>query len=149
MVIVLPRAGTSVNTLASTIDSTLWQTWMSKLQPTKAEITFPKFKFSYGAILNNPLSDMGLANAFSDFADFTLINPAGRLKISQVVHKAFVETDETGTTAAAATSVGVIASTAPAPNPPINRPFIFAIREMSSGVILFVGTMNDPTLTGN
>jgi serpin B len=147
MVIVMPASNTtSVSTLAAGIDSAQWQTWMAHLIPLKASITLPKFKFSYGTILNKPLSDLGLAIAFTDYADFSLINPdpAVHLKISQVVHKAYVETDESGTTAAAATSVGIIATVAPAPPPLINRPFIFAIREMSSGLILFVGTVNNP-----
>jgi len=148
MVIAMPASNTtSLNDFAAGIDSAQWQTWMSHLIPGKNDITLPKFKFSYSKILNHALTDLGLGVAFSDDADFSLINPTIRLKISQVVHEAFVETDESGTTAAAATSVGVIASVAPAPVPPINRPFVFAIREMSSGLILFVGVVNNPTLT--
>ena len=145
MVIVMPASNTtSVSALTAGIDSAQWQTWMSHLIPVKASITLPKFKFSYGTLLNQPLSDLGLGIAFSDNADFSLINPTIPLKISQVVHKAYVETDESGTTAAAATSVGIGATAAPALPSLINRPFIFAIREMSSGLILFVGTVNNP-----
>jgi serpin B len=151
MVIVEPGIGTSLKDVTTALDSAQWETWMSKLQPTKYAISLPKFKFSYQTILNNPLTDLGLGIAFSDDADFTLINPNKfpHLEISQVVHKAYVETDESGTTAAAATSVGIIAATAPAPMPPINHPFLFAIREMSSGLIVFVGTLNNPLLGGN
>jgi len=149
MIIVEPALGTSTSSLETSIDPAQWQTWMSNLRPTNNLITLPKFKFSYGNIINGSLANMGLGIAFSDDADFSLINPSTKLKISQVVHKAYVETDESGTTAAAATSVGVVTSVAQEPLPPINRPFIFAIREMSSGIILFVGTVNNPTLSGN
>jgi serpin B len=149
MVIVEPATGTSVADVEATLDSAKWQTWMTNLRATNNTITLPKFKFSYNVLLNNTLTNLGLGVAFSDNADFSLINPTARLKISQVVHKAYVETDESGTTAAAATSVGVVAEIATVPPPPINHPFIFAIRQMSSGLVLFVGTMNNPTLSGN
>jgi len=149
MVIVEPGYNSSLANVIAGLDSAKWQTWITNLKPTSGNISLPKFSFSYGALLNGPLTNMGLGVAFSDNADFSLINPSIRMKISQVVHKAFVETDESGTTAAAATSVGVTAATAPAPIPPINHPFLFAIREMNTGIILFIGTVNNPTLSGD
>ena len=111
----------------------------------------PKLKYSFGANLNQPLINMGLGIAFTANADFLGINPnpGYQLHISQVLHKAYVETDESGTTAAAATSVGIVTSIATTPLPPINHPYLFAIREMSSGIILFIGTVNNPLLQGN
>jgi serpin B len=140
MVIVEPAYGTTLASLVPQADSAQWQNWMSSLKPTKQTLTMPKFTFSYSVNLNQSLENLGLGIAFSTSADFLLINsdPSWQLKISQVMHKAYIAVDETGTTAAAATSVGVSAATAPVPPPPINRPFLFAIREMSSGVILFV-----------
>lgn len=155
MVIITPGfslsgSGTTLSQLAAGLDSAEWQTWMNNLKPYKGVVTMPKFAFSYGNLLNNALTDLGLGIAFSDGADFSLINPTAKLQISQVVHKAFVDVDESGTTAAAATSVGVIVTAAgPQYNPTFNHPFIFAIREMNSGLILFIGTMNNPLLTGN
>jgi serpin B len=152
MVIVMPaNEATPLTAITTGLDSTQWQTWMAGLTPNKANITLPKFKFSYSILLNNALTDLGLGIAFSDNADFSLINPdpAYQLKINQVMHKAYVETDESGTTAAAATSVGIVTAIASAPTPIINRPFMFAIRQISSGLILFVGTVNNPLLTGN
>jgi serpin B len=151
MVIVEPAYGTTLASLVPQADSAQWQNWMSSLKPTKQTLTMPKFTFSYSVNLNQSLENLGLGIAFSTSADFLLINsdPSWQLKISQVMHKAYIAVDETGTTAAAATSVGVSAATAPVPPPPINRPFLFAIREMSSGVILFVGTVNNPLLSGD
>jgi serpin B len=151
MVIIEPVNGTQLAGLVPQIDSAQWQSWMSGLRPINNTVMLPKLKFSFGAILNQPLENMGLGIAFTTSADFLDINPnpAYQLHISKVVHKAFVETDENGTTAAAATSVGIVTSIAPAALPPINHPFLFAIREMSSGIILFIGTVNNPLLQGN
>ena len=109
----------------------------------------PKFKFSYSTSLNKALMDLGLKIAFSDGADFSLINAGQPLKITDVEHKGYVETDESGTTAAAATSEGIGILAIPASPPSINRPFIFVIRQMSSGVIVFAGVVNNPLLTGS
>jgi serpin B len=90
-----------------------------------------------------------MGNAFSGSADFTGINSAGGLQITKVQHKAFVAVDESGTEAAAVTSV-TIGLTAVL-NPPvitIDHPFLFVIREMKSGLILFEGTVNNPLLVG-
>jgi serpin B len=151
MVIVMPVGTTSLNALTAGLDPAQWQTWMKSLLPSKNTISMPKFKFSYSSMLNTPLKDLGLGVAFSDSADFSLINPdtTKKLQISEVLHKAFVETDENGTTAAAATKVTISYDTASAGPPSIDRPFIFAIREMKSGLILFAGTVNNPLLTGN
>jgi serpin B len=151
MVIVEPAYGTTLANLLPQVDSAQWQSWMSSLKPINYIITLPKFKFSYSVNLNQQLENLGLGVAFSNNADFLLINsdPSWQLKISQVVHKAYVDVDETGTTAAAATAVGVKGATASVPPPPINRPFLFAIREMSSGVILFIGTIDNRLLTGD
>jgi len=151
MVIAEPAYGTSLPNLISSVDPAQWQTWMNGLRPIKNSLTMPKMKFSYGTTLNQPLKNLGLNIAFSDNADFSGINPDPiyHIKISQVLHKASVDVDESGTTAAAATSVGLSATDLPAPLPPINRPYLFAIREMSSGVILFIGKVNNPLLQGN
>ncbi len=152
MVIVMPSFPLSgpLSTLVAGLDASQWDTWMSKLQPTKLPVSLPKFKFSYKRLLNKPLVDLGLGIAFTDQADFSLINSTQSLKINQVMHKAFIETDEDGTTAAAATSVGVVTSVAVnTPQMIANHPFMFAIRERSSGLILFAGVVNNPLLNGD
>ena len=146
MVIVMPASGTSIKTLEAGLDSAKWQGWINNLRPYNSLLTLPKFTFSYSVSLNNALTDLGMGIAFSDNADFSGISATGHLKISEVKHKAFIETDESGTTAAAATSVGVVTSIAFGPfNTTIDHPFIFAIREVSSGLILFAGTVNNPS----
>jgi serpin B len=142
MVIVRPGYGKSVSTLAATIDQIKWQQWMSKLSPTTQQLSVPKFSFSYNVLLNDALIALGMGNAFTRAADFSNISAIGGLKITEVNHKTFIEVDENGTTAAAATSVVIGTTTTLTPS--INHPFIFAIREMSSGLILFTGIVNNP-----
>lgn len=150
MVLIKPASATAtIKDLSASLDSTKWAGWMSHLAPINGQVTMPKFSFSYNVQLNGALTSLGMGIAFSDLADFSKISASGGLKINKVVHKTFVAVDETGTTAAAVTSVGVIVSVA-APSPPIifDRPFIIVIREMHTGLILFTGVVNDPTLSG-
>jgi serpin B len=86
---------------------------------------------------------MGIA--FTDFADFSKINRAGGLTITDVLHKTYVDVNEEGTEAAAVTAVvvGFVCACEP---PPIrvDRPFVFALRENLSGTILFMGVIRQP-----
>lgn len=102
----------------------------------------PRFEFAYDVSLVNPLIELGMTDAFEGtLADFSNIDGTRDLVISDVLHKAFVAVDEAGTEAAAATAV-VFRATA-APTQPaeliINRPFVFAIRDIATGTILFIG----------
>ncbi|MEP6610539.1 MAG: serpin family protein [Mucilaginibacter sp.] len=145
IVIALPQSGT-VGDMVAGIDSVKWQLWMNSLVTTKAEVQLPRFKFSYEATLNDALTQLGMGIAFTKQADFSKINATAPLLITKVRHKAFVEVNEDGTTAAAATSVEVGMTSAPlVPTITFNHPFFFAIREMKSGLIVFAGMVNDPT----
>ena len=149
MVIVEPSSTTTLKDLSAGLDSAKWAGWMSSLNPNKVQLALPKFSFSYTILLNDALKSLGMSVAFSDLADFSNISTT-RLQISAVQHKTFVAVDETGTTAAAVTSVGIVTSIA-INNPvtyTINHPFIFVIREMSTGLVLFTGEVNNPTLKG-
>lgn len=150
MVIVMPSSGTTVQQLVLGLDSAKWQTWIAALNPANSELKLPKFTFSYNILLNSALSSLGMGIAFTDKADFSGITTNGPLHITRVTQKAYVDADEAGTTAAAATTVE-FGDGAAAQLPPtiINRPFMFVIRQVSSGLILFAGTVNNPLLTGN
>jgi len=149
MVIVEPSATSTLKDLTAGLDSAKWANWMSSLSSDKVQVSLPKFSFSYNILLNDALKSLGMSVAFSELADFSNISPT-KLFISAVQHKTFVAVDETGTTAAAVTSVGV--STSAAPVDPVSytfdHPFIFVIREMNTGLILFAGEVNNPTLKG-
>lgn len=149
MVIVLPAAGKSMSDILTELDSAKWKNWMARLSPVKTELDMPKFAFSYSTDLKNNLSAMGMGIAFSDVADFSNINGTGGLEISSVAHKAYVAVDETGTTAAAVTVVTITPTAMPETSQIIvNRPFLFVIREMKTGLVVFTGIVNDPTQTG-
>lgn len=147
MVIAVPAGNKPVAEFAAGIDQTKWKSWMAGLKETTQDIRLPKFKFSYDISLNAALKGLGMGLAFGEggAADFTRINAAGGLQIDEVKHKTFVEVNEEGTEAAAVTSVGIILVSA-GQTVVINRPFLFAIREMKTGLILFTGIVNNPLL---
>ena len=88
---------------------------------------------------------MGMPTAFSLAADFSGMNGFGQLMISDVIHEAFVSVDEYGTEAAAATAV-IMVGTGEIPTIAADRPFIFFIRDLETGTILFVGRVLNPAL---
>jgi serpin B len=106
----------------------------------------PKFEFESEFSLVDTLIEMGMPTAFSGAADFSGMTGNPELAISDVLHKAFVSVDEAGTEAAAATAV-IMEETA-MPDQPVeltlDRPFIFLIRDIETGAILFVGRVLNP-----
>lgn len=115
----------------------------------KIELILPKFTFSFERVLNNDLTNLGMGLVFDDGADFSKIIADKPAKISIVKQKAFIEVNEEGTEAAAVTSVGMQVTSAPIiPTMKFDRPFLFFIKENSSGLILFIGLVNDPTEQG-
>ncbi|HET6528693.1 MAG TPA: serpin family protein [Balneolaceae bacterium] len=120
--------------------------WLSEMSVAPTNIALPKFEMKYKIIMNDVLQNMGMGIAFSRNADFS--NMAPGLFISVVKHKSFITVDEEGTEAAAVTSVRMTLTSA---GPKIrtirfNRPFVFLIRERTSGTILFMGKMKNPAL---
>ncbi len=141
MLVVLPKPGWSADALAGAVDVETWTLWTGGLAKRRGSLQLPKFKLEYEKSLKQALSALGMAEAFTDTAKFTRINPQGNLFISEVKHKSFVEVDEKGTEAAAVTSV-VVGVTSFDPSyfvMRVDRPFLFAIRERHSGTILFIG----------
>jgi serpin B len=114
----------------------------------QAQLYLPKFSFSTRAILNPVLEGMGMQDVFTpQVANLSGIDGAEDLYVSIVVQQAFVEVDEQGTVAAAATGVGVSGAAA-AEEPPqivIDHPFLFLIRDTNTGSILFMGQVENPT----
>ena len=107
----------------------------------------PKFEFESAFKLKSALIAMGMPVAFSGDANFSGMTGDRDLSISEVVHKAFVSVDEAGTEAAAATAV-IMRITALPDRPvevTIDRPFIFLIRDIETGAILFIGRVMDPS----
>ena len=116
------------------------------LELTEVALTMPQFEFDSEFSLKDTLAGMGMPVAFSGAADFSGMTGGRDLYISEVLHKAFVSVDEAGTEAAAATAV-IMKETAMPGQPAevtIDRPFIFLIRDIETGAVLFVGRVMDP-----
>ena len=149
MTILLPASGGNADALVELLDETLYSAAIAGLQDGSDDLYLPKFTLSYSIILNDALSALGMKVAFdpsgADFSKIADVSPE-RLYISFVKQKAWVDVNEEGTEAAAATSVEVRVTSAHDPTR-IDRPFVFVIRERFSGAILFVGKIMDPTVT--
>ena len=146
MIILLPKKGKSLDDVAENMTDQNWKIWTDSFTENKDfSIYIPKFKFEYKKKLNNALIKLGLGEAFSGNADFTKINPQGNLSISEVMHKTFIEVNEEGTEAAAVTSVTIrLTSIGPSDEFRADHPFIFIIREKSTGAIMFMGKVGEP-----
>jgi serpin B len=111
-------------------------------------LAMPRFRLEASFELIPVLRRLGVHEAFESGADFSGITDAGRLKISAIAHKAYIDVDEHGTEAAAATAAVFAALAAMRPPPPftmvVDRPFLFAIIETSTGLPLFLGQVTHP-----
>ena len=145
MCFILPHEDKVIADVLNLLTLENYSSWMTELTEKTVEVNIPKFKFGFKELLNNPLMDMGLDVAFSGMADFTGINPEGDLFISRVIHQSFVDVNELGTEAAAATVVEISRTSIPLVTVfKADRPFLFVIREKSSNAILFMGKVGLP-----
>lgn len=150
MTVVLPEEGRDAREFAAGLDDPTWRGITDALQERElGEVALPRFTLSYGTRLDPMLEAMGMGIAFDEVAaDFSDLSPLGQdLFISEVRQKTFIEVDEAGTRAAAATSVGIGVTSAP-PSLVVDRPFVFAIRERLTGTLIFAGVVGDPTAEG-
>ena len=151
MYVFLPDPESSLDTFLAGLDAARWDNWMSEFHEEEVALALPKFKLEYGKTVNAALKALGMAVAFDpNFADFSRMAPlevlGGNLYIDEVVHKTFIEVNEEGTEAAAATSVAVgVKSIGPPPMSfTVDRPFFFAIQDNETQLILFTGIVMDP-----
>jgi serine protease inhibitor len=144
----LPETGT--DELVRRLTKSSWSELSSALPLAQGSVALPKFKIEYGRTLNQALSKLGMGIAFDgQRAQFTrMINDSLRLFIGAVLHKTYLEVDEEGSTAAAATGVQMRATAILRPREEFNlvfdRPFLTAIADQESGTILFLGIVGDP-----
>jgi len=142
MTIVLPRAGLTPAELAAALGEPGWRQLTAGFAERTVALALPRFRLEYRRDLSADLKAMGMALAFDDqHADFSnLAAPPIQLFISSVVQKTFVDVNEEGTEAAAATAVQVGVTSMPqVTEMRVDRPFLVAIRERFSGTILFLG----------
>jgi serpin B len=153
MIILLPKEIGGLPALERSFTAAAVSTWLKKLAPvTKVILTLPRFTMTQQFELSGMLSRMGMAQAFSGSADFSGMTGKPDFDISAAIHKAFIDVNEQGTEAAAATSIILEATAMRRPDnepPPIvfdaDHPFLFLIRDTQRGSILFLGRVTDPT----
>jgi serpin B len=149
MVVLLPKEKGGLTALEHSLNQKQLNDWLGQMRNQEVNVFLPKFKMTQEFGLARTLQDMGMTDAFSTGADFSGMDGTRNLFITAVVHKAFVEVDEEGTEAAAATGVmvGALAVRRPEPIPTFraDHPFLFLLRDTRSGSILFTGRLTDPT----
>ena len=146
MVLIVPDTNT-FDAFTSGLTFDALETILAGTTPTRYLLSMPRFKFQTSLALGDVLARMGMTDAFMPkVANFSGIDGGDDLFIQAVIHQATIAVDEKGTTAAAATAIGV-GSAAVAVGEPlvVDRPFLFAIRDDATGTILFLGRVLDPS----
>ncbi len=148
MVIIIPDSG-SFEQFEQSFDTEALESILQTLSQKTIRLFLPKWQFESPVLLNEPLSAMGIQDAFMPgAADFSGIDGTRDLFVSAVYHKGFVSVDELGTEAAAATAVVIELTSLPEPEATVraDRPFIFVIRDYETETVLFMGRVTDPSL---
>lgn len=141
----LPTQNSNLSAFYQDLNAVNWDKWMTQFSDRPGSIRLPRFKIESDLTLNDTLKALGMEVAFTEAANFSGI--AENLALSEVKQKAFVEVNEEGTEAAAATSVGVELIAA-VPEQPfkmiVDRPFFCAVRDHQTGTVLFMGSIQEP-----
>ncbi|MEH2148320.1 serpin family protein [Nostoc sp.] len=144
--IFLPKQNSNLKDFYQNLNVENWEKWMTQFNKQKGFIRLPRFKTDYEVTLNDALKSLGMEEAFSNKANFSGMGK--NFAISQVKHKTFVEVNEEGTEAAAATSVGIVATSLREEAEPfrmiVDRPFFCVIRDDQTGNVLFMGSIIEP-----
>jgi len=144
MLIILPKEDT-LDSVEESLSIEKLNQWKSNLQEQEVHIFLPRFKLETKYFLPGTLKKMGMLTAFTTDADFSGMDGTKNLFISNVIHQAFVEVNEEGTEAAAATAVVVGVTARPQYRVfHADHPFIFIIQDKETGNILFLGRLKNP-----
>jgi serpin B len=150
MFLALPKDVRGLPSLERSLSGDVLDMWISELQQTEVQVFLPRFSITQAFNLNEVMQSLGMRKAFSLSADFSGMVD-GLIYVYAILHKAFIDTDEHGTEAAAATSIKYMCEIRGVDlnrMPPVFRadhPFLFLIRHRPSGCILFMGRVLDPT----
>jgi len=137
----LPAESSDLNSFYQKLNWDNWTVWMEGFKPELVKVVLPRVRFEYKVLLNKALAALGMEPAFSTEANFSKM-VSGKTAIDEILHQSFLEIDEEGTEAAAATVVKMKKGRFPLMV--FNRPFFYAIRDNNSGTILFMGTIQNP-----
>jgi serpin B len=149
MVIILPRKGVALGAVEKSLTARVLGEWLARLSEEEVSIELPRFKTTRSLDLRDALIRLGMKDVFTEAADFSGMTEKVKLSLSAAVHKAFVEVNEEGTEAAAATAVETVATARQSDYKDIktfiaDHPFIFLIRDGQSGSIIFAGRLANP-----
>ena len=148
MVILLPDKVEGLVELERSLSADKLAAWHGQFQYRQVALSMPKFKMTSEFMLKDVLTSLGMVDAFTSSADFSGMDGSKSLSIQHVIHKAFVDVNEEGTEAAAATAVAIGVTSIQEPAVPIvvnvDHPFVFMIRERTTGSVLFIGRVTAP-----
>lgn len=147
MLLALPKKGKTLAEAAKGLDAAALERMRKELSQQKVKAFLPRFTFSSDFDLNGTLGALGMPLAFTDAADFSGMDGTRKLYVQRAVHKAFIEVNEEGTEAAAATAIAMGVKSAPMFDMQVfraDRPFLFFIEEPGTGLLLFMGRVEEP-----
>jgi len=147
MVILLPKKTDGIKELEQSLTPEALSKWLTAIRKQKVITSVPKFRMTSKFSLAQILQSMGMTDAFTEQADFTGMAARRELFLSAVIHQAYVDVNEEGTEAAAATGAVVGITSAGPDTPPVFRadhPFLFLIRDLKSGSVFFLGRVMNP-----
>jgi serpin B len=145
MVLILPAPGVAPASILEEMDADAWENTRTQMRQTAVNLWLPRFKVAYDRELNDDLKALGMQSMFNyETADFTLIHPTEPLYVTKVGQKTTLSVDEEGSEASAVTVIEMAVGSIPGDGSPpvnlkINRPFIYLIKEQSTGSISFIG----------
>ena len=145
MMVLLPK-NDKLSSLENLLSLEKINDWKSKLQKQRVDVFMPKFTFDTKYFISGTLAKMGMPTAFTNNADFSGMDGTKNLSIQNVIHQAFVDVNEEGTEAAAATGISMGLTSMPQQTPLFraDHPFIFVIQDKDNGNILFFGRVSNP-----
>ena len=152
MVFLLPKTA-PLSSVETSVTGGKLAYWLESMENQEVAVSVPRFKLETKYSLNESLAALGMKQAFdprkADFSAMSMITAVERLYIVAVLHKVFIELCEAGTEAAAATAVIIGTTSCPGPKPPpkifnADRPFMFLIRHLPTGSVLFLGKVENP-----
>lgn len=152
MYLFLPNEDANLAQFQEQLNQANWKSWLTLFKNGEGSVMLPRFTMEYEQSLNSVLTDLGMGIAFeagkADFSDMTAVETSDHeLYISEVKHKTYIQVDEVGTEAAAATSVEIGLTSMPVNDFELkfDRPFFYAIQDKETGAILFMGSVGDPS----
>uniref|UniRef100_A0A8D3EAX5 Serpin peptidase inhibitor, clade A (alpha-1 antiproteinase, antitrypsin), member 10a n=1 Tax=Scophthalmus maximus TaxID=52904 RepID=A0A8D3EAX5_SCOMX len=143
MLVVLPDEGVDVSAVEEEVTAEKIQAWIKRLKKTKLEVQVPRFLLERSYSLKEILQTLDITQVFQDDADIADMGGAKGPRLTQVLHKSIVSVDESSDDITTEGRVNVFST--PPPRLTINRPFIFVIYQQTTGSLLFIGRVVDPT----